>query len=170
MLLLAAVVVAAGAWAYSSSFPGVFVLDDVRAIVQNSTIRTLWPLSTPLWPPSKSTVAGRPVANLSFAISYALAPAAVAGTTGTPGASGVPIAMDATAFHVGNLLIHLAAALVLFGVVRRTLVSQRLQARFGAAAPWIGLVVALAWVVHPLQTSAVTYIVQRVESLMGLIC
>ena len=29
--------------------------------------------------------------------------------------------------------------------------------------------VALLWVVHPLTTSAVTYIVQRVESLMALL-
>jgi tetratricopeptide (TPR) repeat protein len=76
--------------------------------------------------------------------------------------------MDATAFHVGNLLIHLAATLALFGIVRRTLLSATLQPTFGAAAPWLALVVALVWVVHPLQTAAVTYVVQRVESLMGL--
>jgi hypothetical protein len=46
--------------------------------------------------------------------------------------------MDATAFHVGNLLIHLAATLVLFGVVRRTLISEPLRPGFEAAAPWRG--------------------------------
>jgi tetratricopeptide (TPR) repeat protein len=193
VLLLAFLIVVTGAFAYAPSFSGVFVLDDVRAIVQNPTIRTLWPPSTPLAPPSASTVAGRPVANLSFAISYALAPAPLP---------------DATAFHLGNLLIHLAAALVLFGVVRRTLLSpslhkygnalvrsglsneeataahaiergtgpslrldapgQPLRSGLEAAAPWLALVVALVWVVHPLQTAAVTYVVQRVESLMGL--
>jgi tetratricopeptide (TPR) repeat protein len=165
VLFLASLIVVTGAWAYASSFSGVFVLDDVRAIVQNPTIRTLWPLSTPLAPPSASTVAGRPVANLSFAISYALAPAP---RPGTPAAAGPPAAINATAFHVGNLLIHLAAALVLFGVVRRTLLSQPLRSRFEAAAPWLALAIALVWVVHPLQTAAVTYVVQRVESLMGL--
>jgi len=168
VLLLAALVVVAGAWAYSSSFGGVFVLDDVRAIVWNPTIRTLWPLAMPLAPPTGSTVAGRPVANLSFALTYALAPAAVAGTTGTPRASVPPGALDPAPFHLGNLLIHLAAALVLFGIVRRTLLSPPLQPEFGVAAPWLALVVALVWVVHPLQTAAVTYVVQRVESLMGL--
>ncbi len=159
---------AAGAWAYSTSLDGVFVLDDVRAVVRNPTIRTLWPLSTPLSPPSESTVAGRPVANLSFAITYALGPAEVSGPTGAPGVPSVPSALGATAFHVGNLLIHLAAALVLFGVVRRTLMSPPLQPELGAAAPWVALTIALVWVVHPIQTAAVTYIVQRVESLMGL--
>jgi len=164
----ALILVAAGVWAYSPSFGGVFVLDDVRAIIQNPTIRTLWPLTTPLSPPSACTVAGRPVANLSFAINRALAPASVPEATAAPGVPGVPIAMNATAFHVGNLLIHLTAALLLFGVVRRTLMSQSLEAMFGVAAPWLALTIASVWVVHPLQTSAVTYIVQRVESLMGL--
>ena len=149
-LALAAVILAAGAWAYSNSFGGVFVLDDVRAIVRNPSIRTLWPLSVPLSPPSESTVAGRPVANLSFALSYAM------------GAEPAP-------FHAGNLFIHLAAALALFGVVRRTLLSPRLRERFEAVAPWMAFAIALLWVVHPLQTAAVTYVVQRVESLMGLL-
>jgi hypothetical protein len=148
-LALTAVIVAAGVLAYANSFAGVFVLDDVRAIVRNPTIRTLWPISVPLSPPSESTAAGRPVSNLSFALSYA---------TGAEPAS----------FHAGNLIVHLAAALALFGVVRRTLLSHRMRDRFEAAAVWLALAVALLWVVHPLHTSAVTYIVQRVESLMGL--
>ena len=78
---------------------------------------------------------GRWVANLSFAPTCALAPASVPEATAAPG---VPIAMDATAFHVGNLLIHLAATLVLFGVVRRTLISEPLRPGFEAAAPWRG--------------------------------
>ncbi len=148
-LALVAVILAAGAGAYSNRFGGVFLLDDVRAIVRNPTIRALWPLSVPLSPPSESTVAGRPVANLSFALSYAM------------GAEPAP-------FHAGNLFVHLAAAIALFGVVRRTLLSPRLRDRFEAAAVWLACAVALLWVVHPLHTSAVTYIVQRVESLMGL--
>src|SRR5205823_5584918 len=60
------------------------------------------------------------------------------------------------------------AALVLFGLVRRTLVSARMRDRFGAAATPLAFVTALIWLVHPLQTGSVTYIVQRVESLMGL--
>ena len=148
------------------SFGGVFVLDDERAIVRNQSIRTLWPLGVPLSPPSESTVAGRPVANLSFALSYAMGAGSPA--PGEMAAPGQPRAIDPVPFHAGNLLIHLAAALGLFGVVRRTLASPRLRDRFGTAAPWIAAAVAALWVVHPLQTSAVTYVVQRVESLMGL--
>lgn len=155
----------AGAWAYSTSFAGVFALDDVRAIVRNPTIRTLWPLSVPLSPPPQSTVAGRPIANLSFAVSYAFGGAP---DSSSPLETGLGAAPDATPFHAVNLLIHLAAALVLFGVARRTLISPPLAAAAGAWAPWLAGAIALLWAVHPLQTAAVTYVVQRVESLMGL--
>ncbi len=40
--------------------------------------------------------------------------------------------------------------------------------RYAAAADGLALAVALLWVVHPLQTESVTYIYQRMESLMGL--
>jgi Tfp pilus assembly protein PilF len=71
--------------------------------------------------------------------------------------------LDPRGFHAGNLAIHLGAALLLFGVIRRTL-RRRAGDRGGIG---LALCVALLWVVHPLQTEAVTYIVQRAESLMG---
>ena len=143
-------ILAAGLWAYSNSFRGVFVLDDVRAIVQNETIRSVTSIEEVLSPPPRSTVSGRPIANLSFAINYAIS------------------ALDVRSYHVLNLLIHLGCALTLFGVVRRTLQSSSLRAIFGADATYVATAVALIWVVHPLTTSAVTYVVQRVESLMSL--
>jgi Flp pilus assembly protein TadD len=164
----ALLVLAAGAWAYSTSFGGVFVLDDVRAIVRNETIRSLWPLTTPLSPPAASTVAGRPVANLSFAVNHALAPVPAGERAAQPDAPLSAPPVGPAAFHAGNLIIHLGAALALFGIVRRTLQSPPLAARFGEPAPWLALAAALVWVVHPLTTAAVTYIVQRVESLMSL--
>ena len=36
-----------------------------------------------------------------------------------------------------------------------------------AALP-LALAIAMLWVVHPLQTESVTYIIQRAESMMGL--
>ena len=134
---------------------GVFVLDDDVSIVHNPNIRALWPLSGALSAPVEATVAGRPIVSLSLAVSYAL--------------GGLD---DRWGFHAVNLLIHLAAALVLFGVTRRTMLAwmQRQRSAPGAdAAPTgVALAIALIWCVHPLQTGAVTYIVQRSESLMGL--
>ncbi len=71
-------------------------------------------------------------------------------------------------FHAGNLLIHLLAALVLFGIVRRTLLAPSLREQFGRAASGLALAVALIWAVHPLLTESVTYLTQRTECLMGL--
>ncbi len=116
-------------------------------------------------------MAGRPVANLSFALNYALAPADVRDVFSPDGAPGSPPASQAEAFlrniwgyHALNLAIHLAAGLVLFGILRRTFATLKLR----ATPEWLAFAGALLWVVHPLHTEAVTYVVQRVESLMGL--
>jgi tetratricopeptide (TPR) repeat protein len=150
--ILAAVLIAAAAFAaYSNSFRGPFVYDDLKAIPENPSIRHLWPAwDALLSAPGGTTVGGRPVANLSLAVNFAL--------SGT----------DVWSYHALNLLIHVLSALALFGAVRRTLGGPALAARFGRDALPLGLAAALLWELHPLQTESVTYIVQRVESLMGL--
>ncbi len=139
----------AGLLAYANSFTGVFVFDDLPTIIRNETIRGPHWLRA-LTPPIDTTVSGRPVANLTLALNYAFG------------------RLDPRGYHVVNLLIHLCAGLALFGVVRRTLLLPALRARFADTAPTVAFLVALLWIVHPLQTEAVTYVVQRVESLVGL--
>jgi tetratricopeptide (TPR) repeat protein len=149
---VAAVIAAAALAAYCHTFRMPFLFDDGPAILENPGIRRLWPLWSALWPQSKvSTVSGRPVANFTVALNYAL--------------SGTHV----WSYHALNLLIHVLGGLTLYGVVRRTLLQPVLQARFGRDARPLALAVALLWTLHPLQTEAVTYIIQRVESLMGLL-
>jgi tetratricopeptide (TPR) repeat protein len=138
-------IIAAALLAYSGSFGGPFVLDDDGTIGTNLTIRHFLSALSP--PRSGIPVSGRPVANLSFAINYAI--------------SGTQV----WSYHVVNLLIHLLAALVLFGIVRRTLVRA---GRDRYPPTMLAFAIALLWAVHPLQTEAVAYLSQRVESLMGL--
>ena len=138
-LLIAAAAVAA----YANSFSGPFVLDDVPSIAANPTIRHL---ATALHPSVATTGGGRPVLNLSLAVNYAVSGSAV------------------WSYHALNLAIHVLAGLLLFGIVRRTLGAQSAP----AAAP-LAFSAALLWTLHPLQTESVTYIVQRAESLMGLL-
>ena len=95
-------------------------------------------------------MAGRPLVNLSFALNYA------AGE------------LDPRGYRLTNLAIHLLAALVLFGLVRRTLLLPSLESRFGAHATDLAWAVALIWTLHPLQTEAIDYVTQRTESMMGL--
>ncbi len=144
------IIVLAGLAAYHNSFTGPFVLDDVSSITENLRIRHLWPIGDALSPSASSMVAGRPVVNLSLAINYALGGLAVWG------------------YHALNLAIHILAGLTLFGVVRRTLLRPALRERLGASSSALAFAVALLWIVHPLQTEAVTYVSERAESLMGL--
>src|SRR5258708_2887986 len=110
---LSALLLAAGSIVFANAFGGPFLMDDQRAIVDNLTIRKLWPLWSALWGPPQSTVAGRPIVNLSIAINYA-----VGGTS--------PVG-----YHLWNVSIHLLAGLALFGVIRRTLTAPQLAQRFG---------------------------------------
>jgi len=165
-----AVIVLAGVYAYIPSFAGVLVFDDRPAIVENTTIRSL-ALPDVLRPPAGATVSGRPVANLSFALNYALAPAEVRDVFSPAGLlpdAAARFRRNVWGYHLVNLLIHLGTGLVLFGAVRRTLESSALRDRTGRAAVPLAAIVALIWIVHPLGSAAVTYVVQRVESLMAL--
>jgi len=146
---------------YANSLGGAFVFDDITSLLaENPTIRHLWPLFGPDGvlnpPPGGLTVSGRPLANLSFALNYA------AGR------------LDPAGYHVVNLAIHAAAALVLFGLVRRTLGRWRAVGATDRSRPAVSdaalpaWTVALLWALHPLQTESVTYVVQRTESLAGL--
>jgi len=142
-LLLAAAVLAA----YAGTLSDPLVFESASVLSHDATIRQL---GTALRPPHDgSPVEGRPVLNLSLALNYAADGAAPAG------------------YHAVNLAIHGLAALVLFGIVRRTLLAlpEGFQAREAAVLAGCA---ALLWAVHPLQTEAVTNVIQRAESLMGL--
>jgi len=146
-----AVIVLAGVAAYYNSFSGPFIFDDPPSITANPTIRSLWPIWRALSPPTEGqTVSGRPLVNLSLAVNYAIS------------------GFDVWSYHAFNLVVHILTGLVLYGLVRRTLLLPGLRDRFGRAAPPLALAVALIWTVHPLQTGSVTYIIQRAESMMGL--
>jgi tetratricopeptide (TPR) repeat protein len=140
--------------AYHNSFSGPFVYDDIPSIKDNPTIKDLDDLKTVFTPPNDSgiTVNGRPLINLSLAINWAIGKESVTG------------------YHVVNFLIHSIGGLALFGLVRRTLLLPLLRDRFKSEALSLPLAfaAALIWLVHPLQTESVTYIIQRAESLVGM--
>jgi tetratricopeptide (TPR) repeat protein len=140
-----ALIAAAVAAAYSNTFGVPFIFDDLDAILKNRTIQPGWTLAGILHGQVGTSALGRPLLNLSLALNQSI--------------SGVQV----WSYHALNLLIHLAAALVLLGLVRRTL------GRIGwGNETGLALAVALLWALHPLQTESVTYVIQRAESLMGL--
>jgi tetratricopeptide (TPR) repeat protein len=141
------VLIGAGALAYANSLSGPFIIDDAVTVVDNPHIRQLWPLSRALVTDRESPVAGRPLVNLSFAINYAIG------------------GLDVSGYHLVNLVLHVLCALLLFGVVRRTLLLPSLH--FADRSTPIALATALLWLVHPLNTEAVDYVTQRTELMMG---
>jgi tetratricopeptide (TPR) repeat protein len=141
-----ALITIVGTLIYVNSFSGQIVFDDVF-ILDDMSIRTLWP---PWHSMFSAENAGRPLVGLSFAVNYALS------------------GLELWSYHLVNLILHLLAGLTLFGVARRTLLAPRLAERFGKASTGLALAVALIWVVHPLQTESVTYIIQRAEAMVSL--
>jgi len=133
--------------AYHNSIYGPFTFDDFGSVQYNQKLHQF---TSALFPSNHSGLAGRPVASLTFALNHALDGENVEG------------------YHVINVAIHLAAALVLMAVLRRSLLLPRLASRFGAGAQTLAFAIALLWALHPLQTESVNYIIQRTESLMGL--
>lgn len=139
-------IVAVGVAAYANGLGAGFVFDDVGHIVENRGLRELWPIADHLR-------GRRPMVELSFAINYAVNEAVLGD------------GLSAAGFRAVNIAIHIAAALLLLGIVRQTLSRTRSP----ATALSLGVAVALLWVAHPLTTQAVTYLTQRGESLMAML-
>ena len=137
-----ATILASGIASYCNTFGVPFLFDDIARIVNEPSIRTVWPPSVAM------QNSNRPFGQYTFALNYACH------------------GYDVFGFHFANLGIHLIGALFLYGFVKRSL--RRCGPRYHASAPLLAFSIAVVWVVHPLNTQAVTYIVQRLESLMGL--
>jgi protein O-mannosyl-transferase len=138
--------------AYGNSLDTAFVFDDEPSIVENSSIRRLLPLGPVLFSEAEGgrTHDGRPLLNLSLAITYALSGLAPVG------------------FRLGNLAIHLVNTLLVFDVVRRILVAGDGMARTPGPRAGMAAAVAIVWSLHPLHTNVITYTIQRAESLAAL--
>lgn len=135
------------ALAYGRTFDVPFYLDDFSSIQEN----------VPIWhwqgfEAVRQYQPTRVVGYLSFALNYRLG-------------HFIPFG-----YHLVNLLIHFLAGVAVFGCARGLLRTPRLA---GAAPPLaraaLPLLAAGLFVLHPLQTEAVTYIVQRLTSLAGLL-
>jgi tetratricopeptide (TPR) repeat protein len=146
----AAVIVVAGAAAYATTFHVPFLFDDSSSIVSNPGLRDLRAVFRAVF------LSNRGLADLTFALNIAASGLAVEG------------------FHLVNLLIHLAGGLVVHRLVLLTFATPFVASAGGGTheggrAEGVALVAALLFVLHPVQTGAVTYIVQRQASLATLL-
>lgn len=125
---------------YSNAFHGEFQFDDLPIIAENTQ---LWDLSN-LW---QILTGQRGLTMATFALNYA--------------AGGV----NTTGYHAVNIAIHIINTALVYLLLLYTL---RLVSMGEASARRLAALAALLFAVHPMQTQAVTYIVQRMESLASL--
>jgi tetratricopeptide (TPR) repeat protein len=137
-----------GALAYSNSVRGEFVFDDLGQIVGNRAIEGFGAF---LGPSGGQVLPNRYVAYLTFALNHLVG------------------GYDPFGWHLVNVAIHLANAVLVWAFVLLAFRSPRL--RSSAIAPASGAVAfasAAIFVAHPLATQAVSYVVQRITSLATL--
>jgi len=153
-LLCLLVINVVGIITYYNSFYASFVFDDIYSILNNEYIKDIsnfYPWNIHDLP---SHISRRFISYLTLAVNYQFGEYNVFG------------------YHVFNLTIHLVNAVLVYFLVISLYHTPRLkniyhsddQRRFAA------LFAALLFVCHPLQTQAVTYIVQRMTSLAALFC
>jgi len=135
---------------FSSSLEGPFLFDDGHNIENNPAIR----LTQLSWSglkdaASKSPLPNRPLAYISFALNHYFHGYRVVG------------------FRLANILIHMFAGVFLYLFIKTTLGLPALRSRFGGSR-WLPYIAALIWLVHPLHTQSVTYIVQRMNSMAAM--
>lgn len=123
---------------YLVGLQGSFQFDDFNVIVDNEAVHSL-----AAWWQSMPGI--RPLLKLSYALNWIIAP-------------------QAPAFRAVNLVCHLVNGVLVYVLLREWM--RQVPAR-AHDAPWLALLAALIFVLHPAQTEAVTYVSGRSVSLMG---
>lgn len=140
---------------YANTFNGSWHFDDINNIVENKplhlnkisfeniekTFFASWDGQGKLY---------RPVACLSFALNYYLDGANVTG------------------YHLINLTVHFISACFLFLFIYHTLNLPVVKSRYTTYAYFIAFLSTALWAVNPVQTQAITYVVQRMASMAGM--
>jgi len=139
---------------YANTFHADFVFDDVPNIVDRADLH-MERLTLPAMVDACTMERGgasdiyRPVSNLSFAVNHWIGGLRPAG------------------YHAVNLLIHLVATFFVFKTILLLLEITKVP-RPSADRLLIAGVATLLWAAHPMQTQAVTYIVQRMASMAAM--
>ena len=143
-------------FSYSLGLPGSFVHDDFPNIVNNEKLHISDLEIESLTMASTSTRSGpltRPISLLSFALNYKY------------------FGLNPKSFKIVNILIHLMAGLTLFFLSYliidsyKKLSNSEIDSRYSFYIP---LFITVAWLMSPINFTAVLYIVQRMTSLATL--
>ncbi len=129
---------------YSNTFSNEFVFDDYTSIMLNKSIRHVTDVRT-IWQSNPT----RFISYLSLAVNYNIGK------------------LNVTSYHVTNLLIHTSTGISLFIFLELLLQTPKLK-KENAIYKKLPFLAALLFVVHPVQTQAVTYVTQRMASMGAL--
>jgi len=138
---------------YSNAFQAGWHLDDNSNILLNPKIQIQdfrWPTLMGAITSVVSESINRPFARLTLAINWYFVQDRVFG------------------YHLVNILIHCLATIILYHVVLLLFKTPNLNNMYPEQDQSIALLGALFWAIHPIQTQAVTYIIQRMTSLAAL--
>ena len=142
---------------YKDTLTYPFVFDDLPCIVNNDAVRVQALTGPELWKAARNPAApNRPIANLSFGLNYFFGD------------------YDTRGYHVVNILVHAINGCLVYWLVFLTLRAHAQASSAGSGSSsaatsghqqLAAAATAALWTVHPVQTQAVTYIVQRMTSL-----
>ncbi|MFH1955120.1 MAG: tetratricopeptide repeat protein [Pseudomonadota bacterium] len=140
---------------YGNSLDCSWQLDDFANITNNKGLHlkelSLKNLKGAMFSdPGRPGTPYRPVACLSFALNYYFS------------------GLDVLGFHLVNIFIHILSAIFLYLFILHTLHLPGLEIKYASRSHAIALLAAILWAINPVQTQAVTYIVQRMSSLAGM--
>ena len=138
---------------YSNTFQSPWILDDFHNILTSPSVHLENLDGESLWKPVHASLDGgrldRPLARLTFALNWYVG------------------GKETWSYHLVNISIHALCAFFLFLTVRA--LHRTPRGGSGTSGPYaVSLTAAFFWAVNPIQTQAVTYIVQRMAALAGL--
>lgn len=140
---------------YWNSFDGSWQFDDIPNITDNPQLHldklSLNGIKRALFSDQRNPgTLYRPISSISFALNYNMG------------------GLDVFGYHLVNILIHLLASIFLFLFIYHTLNLPSLKINYASKSYTVAILATLLWAINPIQTQAVTYIVQRMASLAGL--
>ena len=144
---------------YSNTFRASWHLDDYHAIVKNPRLKIthLQPdaiVQTFFSSHDQGLYLGnkiyRPIPCLTFALNWYFGNDQVFG------------------YHLVNICIHFLTACILYLAILNLLKSPNLSPKYQDSRYFIALLSAVLWAANPIQTQAVTYIVQRMASMAAM--
>jgi protein O-mannosyl-transferase len=140
---------------YSNSFKAPFHFDDFGNITENSRLHidNLDPqsiLDVVFGGTKGNKIFYRPVSNLSIAVNWYF------------GQSNV------TGYHIFNISVHILTAFFLYLTIVTLLKTPKFYQQYDKNKYFISILAACFWALNPIQTQAVTYIVQRMAAMAAL--